>query len=153
MHFLALNLANYCPVVWMFHSQTSNNKINRLHERCLRVIYKDKNSNFENLLEKDNSVSIYYRKVQTLAIEMYKVASGTSPEITNEIFQPWGPYLRYTSEFIIPPIHSVYNGKESVPYLGLKIWEVIPPLIWQIDFLSVFKKSIKNGSLVTAHFL
>ena len=88
MHFLALNLANYCPVVWMFHSQTSNNKINRLHERCLRVIYKDKNSNFENLLEKDNSVSIYYRNVQTLAIEMYKVASGTSPEIMNEIFQP-----------------------------------------------------------------
>ena len=26
---------NYCPVVWMFHSRSLNNKINRLHERCL----------------------------------------------------------------------------------------------------------------------
>ena len=25
---------DYCPVVWMFHSRSLNNKINRLHERC-----------------------------------------------------------------------------------------------------------------------
>ena len=27
---------NYCPVSWMCHSRALNNKINRLHERCLR---------------------------------------------------------------------------------------------------------------------
>ena len=27
---------NYCPAIWMFPSCTLNNKINRLHERCLR---------------------------------------------------------------------------------------------------------------------
>ena len=37
----------------MFHSRTLNNKINRLHERCLRIIYNDKLSNFEELLHKD----------------------------------------------------------------------------------------------------
>ena len=46
---------NYCPVVWMFHSRSLNNKINRLHERCLRIIYNDKHSNFDVLLEKDNT--------------------------------------------------------------------------------------------------
>ena len=40
---------NYCPIIWMFHSRCLNNKINRLHERCLRMIYKDKISNFEEL--------------------------------------------------------------------------------------------------------
>ena len=33
---------NYCPIIWMFHSRCLNNKINRLHERCLRMIYNDK---------------------------------------------------------------------------------------------------------------
>ena len=33
---------NYCPAVWMVHSRSLNNKINRLHERCLRIIYNDK---------------------------------------------------------------------------------------------------------------
>ena len=36
---------NYCPTIWMFHSL--NNKINGLHERCLRIIYNYKLSNFE----------------------------------------------------------------------------------------------------------
>ena len=77
---------NYCSVSWMCHSRALNNKINRLHERCLRIIYNDKTSTFKELLEKDNSVSIHYRNIQALAIEMYKVANGMSPEIMNKIF-------------------------------------------------------------------
>ena len=26
---------SYCPLIWMFHSRTVNNEINKLHERCL----------------------------------------------------------------------------------------------------------------------
>ena len=28
----------YCPLVWMFHSGTINNRINKLHERALRLV-------------------------------------------------------------------------------------------------------------------
>ena len=72
---------NYCPIIWMFHSHCLNNKINRLHERCLRMIYNDKISNFEELLNKYNSVSLHHSNIHALAIEMYKVANDTSPEI------------------------------------------------------------------------
>ena len=64
---------SYCPLVWMCHSRALNNKINRLHERCLRLIYNDKQLTFEELLEKDDSVSIHIRNLQTLPIEMYKL--------------------------------------------------------------------------------
>ena len=50
---------SYCPLVWMCHSRANNGKINRLHERCLRIIYSDKQSSFETLLEKDGSVSVH----------------------------------------------------------------------------------------------
>ena len=138
---------NYCPHIWMFYSRNLNNKINKLHERCLRVIYNDKTSSFEQLLENDNSVSIHHRNIQTLAIEMYKVTNGLSPEIMNEIFQirEESRYnLRYTSQFTIPPIHSVYNGRESVSFMGPKIWKLIPPAFKQISSLSGFKKAIKK---------
>ena len=46
---------NYCPIIWMFHSSGLNNKINRLHEQCLRIIYNNKHSNFEEPLNKDKS--------------------------------------------------------------------------------------------------
>ena len=51
---------NYCPLVWMFHSRSINNKINHLHERVLRNVYNDFKSSFENLLEKDGTVSIHF---------------------------------------------------------------------------------------------
>ena len=50
---------NYSPLVWMFHSRTLNNKINRLHERALRVVYKNENSSFQELVDKDNSITIH----------------------------------------------------------------------------------------------
>ena len=72
---------NYCPIISMFHSRCLNNKINRLHERCLRMIYNDKISNLEELLNKDNSISIHHSNIYALAIEMYKVANDMSPDI------------------------------------------------------------------------
>ena len=72
---------------------------------------------------------------------MYKVASGMSPVIMNEIFQLREEFhnnLHYTSKFVIPPIHFVYHGSESASYLGPKIWKLIPPVIRQIDSFDGF---------------
>ena len=51
----------YYPVIWMFHNRTLNNKINRIHERALRIVYRDKTSNFTELLQKDNAVTVHQR--------------------------------------------------------------------------------------------
>ena len=95
----------------MCHSRTTNNKINNLHERCLRVIYSDKISSFKELLERDGPVLIHNRNLQTLASEMLKVYNNIAPPIFTEIFNKRNPnyQLRRTSHFSIPPIRSVYN--------------------------------------------
>ena len=76
----------YCPLVWMFHSRSLNNKINRKHERALIITYNDKSSSFQNMLEKDNSVTIHHRNIKILVTETYKLLQGLSPPLTNEIF-------------------------------------------------------------------
>ena len=62
---------SYCPLVWMCHSRTLNNKINKLHERALRLVYDDRQSTFEELLNIDKSVTNHHRNLQTLATEVY----------------------------------------------------------------------------------
>ena len=63
----------YCPLVWMFHGRVLNRKINHLHERSLRIVYKDSISSFHELLQKDHSFTIHHRNIQSLAIELYKI--------------------------------------------------------------------------------
>ena len=45
---------SYRPLVWMFRSRTLNNRINKIHERALRLVYKnDTFLSFDDLLKRD----------------------------------------------------------------------------------------------------
>ena len=112
----------------MCHSRALNDKINRLRE-CLRLVYNDRQLNFEEFLEKYDSASIYIRNLQILAIEMYRVVNGGSPEIMKEILgirEENGFNVRHQNTFKRPIVNSVYNGTETVSFLVPKIWELIP---------------------------
>ena len=74
---------SYCSLSWMFHSATLNNKINRLHKRCLRIIYNDNTASFTDVLEKGNLVSVYHRNIEVLAAELYKFFNDLSPKLVN----------------------------------------------------------------------
>ena len=52
-----------------------------LHKRC-----SDKTSSHEVLLEKDGSISVHYKNIQTLAVEMFKMKNSMSPGIVSDIF-------------------------------------------------------------------
>ena len=45
--------SKYCPILWMFHSRHTSNKINMLHETALRIVYDDGVSIFDQLLAMD----------------------------------------------------------------------------------------------------
>ena len=68
----------YCPLIWNFCSRKSNSKINRLHERSLRIVHNDYSSSFDELLLRDNSLPVHYQNIHRLAIEIYKVANNLS---------------------------------------------------------------------------
>ena len=96
---------NYCPLVWMCHCRINNTRINRLHKRCLRIIYNNKTSSFENIWEKDSSVSLHNRNLQVLATETFKINRGIPSSIMKGIFERRAehPYnLRCISQFSAP---------------------------------------------------
>ena len=80
---------NYCPLIWMCHSRTLNNKINMINDRALRIVSNDYKSDFKELLERDPSFTIHERNIKYLAIEAYKVKSCLFPVIMNDVFSIW----------------------------------------------------------------
>ena len=64
---------SYCPLVWMFHSRSLNNLINKIDERALRLVYKNERFlSFDDLLKRDKSVSIHQKNLQLPETEIYK---------------------------------------------------------------------------------
>ena len=137
----------YCPLVWMFHDRRMNLKINQLHERALRMVYKDDQSSFEELLKKDGSATIHHRNIQKLAIELYKVKNGLATEIIEKLFtrKENNFYaLRNESEFKVPKVNTVYRGDDSLRHLGPLIWDIVPQEIKLSNSLFQFKRRIKK---------
>ena len=60
----------YCPMVWMFHSKGSNDRINKIRDRAWSSVYNDSTSTFEELLIKDHSVFLHRRDLQVLTTEI-----------------------------------------------------------------------------------
>ena len=144
MRAFILSQFGYCPLVWMFHSRKLNNRVNRIHERSLRIVYKDNKSTFEELLDRDDSFTIHEKNVQTLAIELYKVYYGLAPKIMNFVF-PIKDNVRYAGEnnFSTRNVKSVYQGTETLAHLGPKIWSIVPNDIKKYS-LSKFVKKIRK---------
>ena len=136
----------YCPLVLMFHSRSLNNRINSIHDRALRITYSDKTSTFQLLLEKDNSVSIHHRDLQTLVTEIFKISNNLSPNIVKEIFQErFVPNnLRRNNSFASRQVNSVYHGTESLSFLGPKIWDLVPLEIKESENVNIFTSRIKK---------
>ena len=80
---------SYCPLVWISHSRTMNDRINTIHGKVLRLVYRDetkKNLSLDDLLKKDKLVSIKERNLQILATEIQKVRNDLGSEIMKDIF-------------------------------------------------------------------
>ena len=91
--------------------------------------------------------SLFIIKIlQKLAVEMFNVSRGLSPEIGNELFQfrEEIPYeLRQRPQFQIPWVHSNFTGTENLKF-GLKIWALVSNKVKQFECFRKFRNAIKQ---------
>ena len=137
---------SYLPLVWMCHSRANNGKITRLHERYLRIIYSNKQSPFETLLEKDSSVSVHNQNLQILATEMYKINDLSHSIVTEPFEHKKGQFynLRMNSHFTIPSIRTAYHGRKGMSFRGPHIWNILLDRLKKVNSIEAFKMQIKK---------
>ena len=130
----------------MFHSRTLNTKINKLHERALRLVYKDEHLTFEQLLAKDGTITIHERNLKKLAIEMYKAKHNLSPLPVGELFTKVDNIynIRNKGCWELTNARTVNYGTETIRYRGPKVWDLLPSDIKESDTLFSFKAKIKK---------
>ena len=130
---------SYCPLIWILHCRTLNNRINNIHERTLRLTYKDNKSSFKQLLEKYHSVIVHHKSLQVLFTEIFKVKNNLAPDIMNDVFELKElPYnLRSESNHCTRQnVKTTYYGLLSIKHLAPQIWELVPQSIRKRKTLS-----------------
>ena len=108
----------------MFHSEHTNNKINKLHERALRIAYDDNVSTFDQLLAMNKSFCIQHQIIQRLLIGIYKALHDISGKSLKQLFAKGESTISLWSkhELVITQVNSVLKGKNSLRYFGSVIW-------------------------------
>ena len=77
----------YCHTVWHFCRASDSRKMERVQERALRAVYCDTKSSYDELLRKAKLTTLGCRRLQDIAIIMYKAKYNICPPYIKDIFK------------------------------------------------------------------
>ena len=105
-----------------------DNRINKIHERALRIAFKDTSLKFEDLSMKVASVTVHQRNLQLLITEIYKTKHDLNPKFMGETFveRNISFNLRGNNHLTVPiPRTNAYDLK-AIRYTAHKLKQSLP---------------------------
>ena len=125
--------------------------MNNVHERALRIVYRDYESTFQQLLKQNNSVPIHQRNLQILATEIFKTKNGLNPVIMEDVFKFKNLVYNFrNAETLNSNVNSVTCGTEAINSLGAKIQKMLPNDYKELTFLSNYNPKLEIGKQINA---
>ena len=96
----------------MFNGKQINDKINKLHERALSIVYNDTITSFEELLVKDKTFTIDHQNIKSIEKTVSNLPGGNLSEFFVRNNHNYN--LRSKSELTVPSINTVAKGQNFI---------------------------------------
>ena len=98
-------------------------KLKKIQERALRIIYRDYESSYEDLLSAAEAPTMLTRRLRVILFEVFKSIMLNS-DCLNDMFKiKDGNYsFRSTRKLLQPKTKTPTFGLRSIAYLGAKLW-------------------------------
>ena len=134
----------YCPLAWHFCSKFSQNKIERIQHRSLKLLTNDYDSEYKVLLDLTKKPTMEIKRLRTLAIEIFKTLNNLNPIFMREIFyfSPYKTHRKY--DIFVQNRNTSKYGDKSLRALGPHVWNSLPESIKSTNSISAFKNYIKT---------
>ena len=98
--FVASNF-NHCPLVWHFCGKINNSKLEKIHERALKIIYRDYESTYNDLITKSNSSTLLLSRLRKLLCEIFKSIKKINTACLNDLFEIKESKYSFRDEIIL----------------------------------------------------
>ena len=115
---------NHCPLIWLFCSNASQKKLEKVNERALRLALSNYTSSYSKLLVKAKSTTIHIHSIRLLALEVYKTLHNLNPAFMKDYFlpKPNSYNLRKMDTLSVPKVKTTSSGIKFISFFGPKIW-------------------------------
>ena len=106
----------------------------KIRKRCLRLVPSDYESNYGNLIKKNGTTKLEIKRLQTLAIEIFKTINNIKPLYTKNIFTPITNAKIRPHDIIVRHHNTATHGDKSLTALGPEIWNKLPANIKSLTY-------------------
>ena len=118
----------YCPLAWHFCGVTNNKKIEKIHERALRILYNDTSSSYDDLIDNGNTTTMLASRLRGIVVHVFKCINDLNPACLNDMYEikeiPYG--MRKSKKLVQPKTITTTFGLRSLSYVGAKLWNELP---------------------------
>ena len=115
-----------------------------IHERVIRFIHSDYNTEYFTLLKTLSLRTLYAKRLENICIEVYKIKNGLNPKYINELIteRPSQHQYRKPLDLLIPKSNQITFGYKSFRTLAPIVWNTLPAEIQALTKLDEFQTKI-----------
>ena len=138
----------YCSIVWHFCGSINNNKMEKIQERALKIVYDDYDSEYHDLIAKFGTDTMLQSRLKKIVLEVFKSLKEINPVYIRDILKPKDqPYfLRNPLLLVQSKMNTTNFGLRSYTYLSSKLWNELPADFKDIENVDInqFKSRLKE---------
>ena len=138
----------YCSMVWHFSSKQDSDKLDLLNKRILRFIFKDFNSEYNNLLKRAGTVNLKDKRLQNMILTIFKCLHFSDyPRYLKDMFRLRSSTysLRGHNIHCLPKPLTTSYGINSFSYLAAISWNSLPDHHRTISDFTSFRRLVSTG--------
>ena len=117
----------------------------KLQYRALKYIFNDSVTDYEQLVKKANTTTLFLSRIKKFAFETYKITHDSSPAFMKEfIFLKPSHYDLRNTYCSLPHTNTVVNGLHSFSFYASHVYNALPNPYKTVISNSHFKHHIKS---------
>ena len=118
---------NCCPLVGYFCGHVNNKKLEKIHERFLKLLFAGYNFSYMELLERADTITVLIQWRRLIGLTVFTSWHGLNPPCLNYMFAP-KCHIRCVNRVYLnnPVVEPQHVGSTHFLYIGAKLWSDCP---------------------------